>query len=582
MTMQPAGYFRIVVLDGDGIKIGEISTATSVTTDLALDAIGALTFVIPASDPDGAALDASNQFDVYDPIDGYLGRYYFKTSNLDDTYGEGMRSVECFSQLTELTREFTGFGRRYTNHDVAACVVDLVNIVNQGDYNGWVVEADDAIGITTVAYDGVSVFSAIEEQRKRFGVHYRLSGDRKLEFGVFGDDTGVRLTNPTSSLVPVSSVQSEVLYIDSLRVVEDAEPIVNVVVPLGAGEGKAQLTLEKATDLSDVTTGSNQDGSLWYGLSDQDSIDRYKTRLLPVKFNIRPVNNAGLDATIFAADALKVAAQTYLAQHKDPRIQYDVSLPVSSTRLTLGDKVRIVYRGSRNGEGYLDVNALLYIMEVHVRRSADGNRSTNVRVSDISLLRTTDEDVVVGMARDIRSIQLGVNPSPISYDAVNALDTIAANPADTTTPNDPYKVAKFTFTIDNFIVGIFAVRLHFTTLPLSNSTTYNGSENIFNLRVSSEFPSGVYLYLDDVNVSAALGGPWNNDGENAEIDENVNIASLIEENLFQEHTLEFKCTHRVGNVEHPTDGGFTSGEGSQGYVRCNVRVFGFTQAVTSD
>lgn len=585
--MQAISLFRVVLLDSTDTAVAEITTALSVNTVDKLDAIGRLTLTLPVNDPNGYLIDSTSRIDVYDYLDGYLGRYYFASSDPDDKHGIGTRTIEFFDTLTELTRVEVGFNRKYTNHQVSAAVVDLIGLLAESEYDQWgdpVVDA--AIGITTVAYENVSVFTAVDELRKRFGQHFRLNGVRKFEFGAFGEDSGLRGANLDAPSVPVLAQSHEVFIIDDLTPSESAEEIVNVVWPVGAGEGLAKLTIEQSTAYPEITntTATDQDSTTRYGLTDQDSVDAYGYRGRVITFpNLRPVNNNEA-SIILASDALKLGAYIFLQRHKDPRKQYRVVARNLSPLLKIGDKVHIQYRQVHDGQVYMDVDEKLYVMEIQRTRSASGDRRATLIVAPISEVSLEPTDVIVETVKDMRALKLNVRPNATTS-SFDSWDTISANPSDTAPPSNPRKAAKFSVFINRFFTTLLAAELRFVTEPPISVTQYDGTDNFFLTEQGTEYPSDIYLFINDEDVTTELGGPWAAGGASTAVDETVDITAILlrAATIYQRHTIEFRCLGRNGNVATPSNSNPTkSGAASQGIVRMNLAVLATTQPILSE
>ena len=71
--------FRVDILDSTGKKLGggPLRNITTLVDTKSLDAIGSASFTLPAGDSRARHFDTSTMFDLYDEVDGYLGRFRF-------------------------------------------------------------------------------------------------------------------------------------------------------------------------------------------------------------------------------------------------------------------------------------------------------------------------------------------------------------------------------------------------------------------------------------------------------------------------------------------------------------------------
>ena len=197
--------FRIEILDANNTPIGggPIVTAFDVNDTRQLDGIGKLDFSMPAGDRKAQFIGAGVKFDVFDEVDGYLGRFLFGSKTISDRNGEAVLSVKCYDLLKELTYSTVGFFRDF---DYVTVQTILNNIISETD--GWSIETDTE-KISTVTYSGESIFRAIDELRDRTGEHFRLkfdgiTSDPILEFGALLFTILIVLSSVSFILPPLS------------------------------------------------------------------------------------------------------------------------------------------------------------------------------------------------------------------------------------------------------------------------------------------------------------------------------------------------------------------------------------------
>jgi hypothetical protein len=409
--------FRIDILDASGNRLGggPLRNILSLNNTRSLDSIGSATFTMPAGDPRARHFDSGTLFDIYDEIDGYLGRYWFKSQSMEVRDGEPTITIECYDALRELTTKTVGLRRQYTYTDVGTVIESLVGVMGAG----WEASSDSDIGNTTIRYEGESVLIAVDALRDRWGQHYRLAstepGTNTLEFGAFGADCGVRAIQGTAAPSPEMESHREVAYIKQLRRIDDRADVFNTIIPLGAGEGTTQLTIEEA-DLGDYTTltGTNADGSSYYYIQDEDSVDRYGAvwRITTIK-QIAPLTNSDTDIR-YAANALKLAAETYLKRWKGLNTHYSLTVQGLRKQILPGDKIAVRYEGIADNYAYIDVDESLWVMDVTYQRSLGGARTATLAVATDDARRTSDTDVMLDIMHDLNALKVYV-PTTLAY-----------------------------------------------------------------------------------------------------------------------------------------------------------------------
>jgi len=451
--------FKIAVLDASGNRLGggPLNNVFSLDTVDSLDAIGTASFSVPASDPRTALITPGVQFDIWDEVDGYLGRYFYERRNLSDSgNGQANIGIEAYNALAELSRYTVAFRRSYTYTLVDEVVDDLLAIAP-----GWTSTIDAAIGHTTVSYEGESVLIAIDELRDRWGKHYRLeSGTKNFGFGAFGVDSGVRITNMAGQVPIDIDAHTEIAMVRSIQLVEESGAIFNRIIPLGDGQGVSQLTIQHAT-AGDYTTqtGTNKDGSTYYYIEDAASIAAYGVHEQVLAYtNIRPITNS--DANIeYAANALKRAAEVYIGKNKSPKTTYNVTVEGLRRAVLPGDTVRLVYRGVVDGYGYMDLNSDFYVMDISRKRNVNGTRVAVLEISSVNDRRTSDSDVMIGVIHDLKALKLHVQAS-ICYLKDNLTKRI-----DSSTP------ATMEIKLGDEVRALNYAKLKVTTATLKSSVT---------------------------------------------------------------------------------------------------------------
>lgn len=454
--------FRIDILDSTGARVGDgpLTTVLSLEDTTKLDGIGNAQFVIPAEDERAQYISAGAQFDIYDRVDGYLGRFYYRHKRLNAKVAGGAQlAVTCHNQLIELARESVHFRRVYTAEAVEAVITDLVN--EYGEAGTWTATVDASIGTTTVSYEGESILLAIDVLRDRWNKHFRLGAARVLEFGAFGEDSGIVLMNLRGQIQADIARNTNVAIVETIQLLEESDEIFNRIIPLGAGQGTGQLTIEQSSGGTYLLeSDSNIDGSAFHYISDYVSQDNYGLREKVLTFpNIRPITNS--DANIAnAATALHLAAEAYMARHLAPRVTYAITVRGLRASVNVGDLVRLQYRGIVDNYAFIDVDETFYVMDVTRKRDAGGNRTAVLNIATIAERRTSDTDVVLDVVRDLRALKVSV-PITISKDRVGPyIRRINAT-----------NTAEFTVSIGDEVLQLNYAKLRFRTSPLKSSVT---------------------------------------------------------------------------------------------------------------
>jgi hypothetical protein len=459
---------RIDVLDAADNKTGEgpITSTGKVTIRRSLDKMGGCDFPVMAIDSKTAVIGAGRKYRIFHVDFGLLGTFRHASQSLAAGSDKPALSVKTDDRLIELVQK-NGYFRRNFNHIAVDSVVSsLLSVVS-----GWSVgSVETGIGNTTVSYEGESIFEALDVLRDRWGVHFRLGGsstgsDRTLDFGSFGDDSGIRLIRPESVPREMAS-NADVALITGLEIVEESEAIINRLIPVGAGAGTTQLTLQYANSTHPsypVLTGTNADGSAFYYIQDATSQADYGLVERPFeRSDIRPLTNSTANLQN-AANALYRAALAALLKWKDPRTYYSVAVTkLDPRRLRPGDKVRVVFRGVAQYQGrpykWVDVDELLWVLDIEESYSADGKQSVKLEVATSGDRRTSDGDILAKLTRDVSVFKTHVQPNL------------------THSPTGPYvkrmdasRPATFNVRLKEEVLAINRAMLRFQTSPLRSS-----------------------------------------------------------------------------------------------------------------
>ena len=454
--------FRIDVLDSSGNPVGDgpITTADSVKRRRSLDRVGGVSFSVQGTDPKTVNIATGRQYRIIHADWGLLGTFYHARQRLGVGADRPRLEVEAYDELIELTRKNGYFRRNFSNVAVDSVVSSLVSLVS-----GWSQgQIETGIGNTTVSYEGESVFEALDVLRDRWGKHFRLNGLRTLDFGAFGDDSGLRLVRAEHAPREIEN-NSDIALVTNLGIATEGETIINRVIPVGAGAGTTQLTLEHVTSSDPsypVQTGTNADGSPFYYIEDGTSQTNYDLiERVMERSDIRPLTNSTANLQN-AANMLYRAALAYLLKYKDPRTTYRLQVTkLDPARLMPGDTVRLVYRGIANQSGqpykWVDVDADLWVLDIEETYSPGGQQTVGLTVATTADRRTSDGDILASLVRDTKVFKTHVQPN-LTHSPVNGLGRLGVG-----------KVATFEIRLQDEVLAVNRVLMRFITRPLRSS-----------------------------------------------------------------------------------------------------------------
>lgn len=331
--------------------------------------------------------------------------------------------------LEEVKRKNTLLGRIYNQQTVQAVSDDLISLAP-----GWSVSVDAAIAADVIdaRFDGVNVLKAFIEIAERYGFHVRaaLGSSRLLEVGDFGAASGLRVHK-------IETISSEALANPQLlmvqRIVQDklleSNNYFNTLIPLGAGEGTAALTLEQSTRSSPypVQSVTGPDGTTLYYISTTTyPAGSYTTFLDDPGAAVRvgqfkelaPLSNSETDIRN-AANALYDAAATDLARSSVAQEQYNLTVKNAKVALAPGDTVYIDYRAqvqvNQVDVTYLDVRGDYVVLGVTEQIGLDGSDVT-LEVSNVARYERDEAELVFNAVQkmDMRNLKPNITPGPPS------------------------------------------------------------------------------------------------------------------------------------------------------------------------
>jgi len=592
------------VYDATGVfRLGEgpLTTCQEAKAARKLDGAGTIALTFPATDRRAREL-LQNERRVRIPVEEEtpqgeelreLGRGVIREKGVDVAEGGASLTWSGPDSLDALTRRSVRLNRQYANQTLAFIASDLIALVP-----GWsvVVEAQYASLLQSARFAGASVLKCLLRLAAERGLHLREhpTQPNTVELGEFGAVSSLVITN-IENLTREAHAQRDLIFIDHIKEGESTREVINRVFPLGAGEGQAALTLRDSTrdGTYEIHSLLDADGSTVYYLEDQESMDRYGVIEKPVTFKqIGPISNSG-SAKVLAANALYDAAVAFLRRASQSQKTYKVSGVKCQQRLNAGDKVRIVYKGEVFADGVavdvLDVDDLFWVLEV-TERVADGGQSFDLAVS---LVDRVAKDAVGAIIEGLEAIEvrnLTIATFPMFY-TDTWTDTVECHIGNTG------RDANFVFRPQTLLTDITKVLLVFRTFPLSTpvgvsalfGSVGTSTDYYYNISDSDQYPRGLRLFINDVEVSEQFGGPWNptliepfgTPSVNAQIDQSLDITEIVRAGgLGQEYLFRFRATFDPFGPGNRVPGyGAGGGVGSSGFVQCGVRVLGAAQAI---
>lgn len=591
---------------------GPLTTLQTASVTRVLDGVGSVQFMYPATDPRALSLmQNKRQVRLWSEINDVtreLGRGVIETIGLDVAEGGYVVNAGGPDTLTFLTHYSALLGRIYDNQTLETIVDDLADLA------GWTATVDGGLGNLSARFDGSNVLKCLLMVAEQQGLHLRAGEDAEtIEFGAFGetleDDYGRRvvLYGPSQTGLREMQTRDNLIFIESFSEVKQSESIANWVIPLGAGEGEAALTLEHSTRTSPYTIQSmaGPDGRTLYYLSDATSVAAYgQIQSPPLVFkNIGPITTSATDIER-AANALYDAAAAWLERNAVLLTSYSFSCRKPAITVRPGDKIRVTYMGIVETETglltFVDIDDDFWVMRVGESMGPDGIR-LQLEVASIDRVERSAEEIIVGALEAITisntAIQSYYTKDSNTYwrtiddthsaqvsiyvtNATQAIDRVmvrfntrpfrstsqgAAAGGDHRHKMFDWQIAQST-PPSAYYQEFFAKREEAGTndvnvwLAISGATknydlwTFESSgdhthDPVYGIEDDSEYPDTVRIKVNGVDRTSALGGPWGVGGGAITVEVNITEYILAESTLHKVHTVTFECDDGQGEIE---------------------------------
>lgn len=342
--------------------------------------------------------------------------------------------------LEELKRKNALLGRIYNQETLQDVCDDLITLAP-----GWSIDVDASIAAEVIdaRFDGVSLFKAFSQIVKRYGIHMRssLSATRTLEISPFGQSNGLRIHK-------VETISSEALANPALLMVQDitqdkvleSNNYFTVLLPTGAGEGTAALTLREAYEENGnggraypIQLITGPDGTVMYYISTTTyptgSYDDFRedpgaaVKVGQYK-DISPLSNSVADRRN-ASEALYTAAMADLERSSVEQVAYSVTVRNAKEDILAGDTIRLDYKAQIEVPGhlvdetelltYLDVRGDFVILKADESISAEGS-SVELEVSNLDKFEQDEIELIFDAldSMEIRNLKPNIVVGPPS------------------------------------------------------------------------------------------------------------------------------------------------------------------------
>jgi len=344
-----------------------------------------------------------------------------------------------------------------------------------------------------------------------------------------------------------------------------------------------------------IETVTGPDGTTLYYLRDTTSIADHGEIRRVFTSDIAPVSNGNMDKRN-AANALYDAAHAWLDRYAVTQTVYNCTLAKVYQDLQPGQLVRLAYKGYvTNADGdpiaWRDVDDDFWVVRVTETHSNTGP-ATQVELSNIDRARQDMSSLIVGALEAVSLKNVTVQPYPAVFSYVYT--DFVQNYYSAPTPHGTFdlgKRASFAISIDDTVTEILRVKVKVKTRPLYTLTLFDPYSNspklLYNYAVleGSNYPGRIAAYLNGTDITAALGGPWQDGaGENSEWEEEFDLTDMILAAGGQgNHLLEFESSSRTGGG---SDSVQVAGHeqsltlyGSSGVVECTINIYAIVQAI---
>lgn len=570
------------ILDVNDQKIGGPLTVQNVKITRVLDGAGSIAFQTPSTDSMSALLTFERRVVIY-VVDGdaparEIGRGIVRRIKRDAS--GRVLDVGGPDALGELKQRSVLLARIFNQVSLSSELNTLLGLVG-----GWGLRPK--LGATPGQlvddrYDGVNVLKAIAARLTSLGQHFRLAASGKvLEYGTFGDSVGITLVGGMTSLTPEAAFNDAIAIVGDLTVDASSEDLCNQIIPVSGGQGEAALNLAHSTRTGPYTILTTAVGPKTVRfLRDDASIFEHGIHERTLVFDIAPIANNTAAITI-ADNALYDAAVAELLRNKGIYYTYDASGVKMRRVVRPGQKLHLTYKGqvkTRDGDYmYIDVDEDVWVIRVRESFGRDG-LTFDLELASIDRVQMDEAEVIIGGLERAELRSLSPQAQPHRY-SNSYTDTIQGNSSESSVN---YKSAKFVVDIDTNMTHLIECRLRLRNFPPSTQAVGDTSMTTmgWTTYVANFYPRGLRIFINGVEQTATLGGPW---GSGAAIDVDIDITDILlaTADFRQKHTVEIKAAEQ--NISTPNARISTSYPGigglECGVIELTANIFGFATAI---
>jgi len=406
----------IDVYDSSGNRLGSGPIVGIITAEYTgrLDEIGTWTVSVDATELNAAELTRGREVWIRREGEGLLFRGIIDVP--DATVGDAddrILTVSGQSVAEQLVWANTLLGRTFSGDSMAAATNDLLT------GTGWTAGTVDTGTLVSARFDGVTIWAALREIAKIQDWHLREDNlNRTVSLTEAGGASGLVIRQ-----VEHPDVDLGVIPLAKLRVTGDDQELVNCIVPLGAGEGVNQLTLQHASGGGTYTiqSATGPDGETYWYLEDAASVATYgrRTRILKLD-QVAPLSNSDAEINA-AADALYALASAALRVSANPVDHYEADVALlrhidgGSPTFLLGQTVRLQYTGivsdaDGTRRAWRSVDADVYIMGYRRSFQTDGSDRWTLELATADVHAGSAVDAITDAVEDLWTIRTAMHP----------------------------------------------------------------------------------------------------------------------------------------------------------------------------
>jgi hypothetical protein len=215
---------------------GPLFNILSVTVEEAIDLAGRITVVVPISDPRVTELVANEYRVGVRDKDGIVA--YGILQEITTDLQPQTLSLTGPDRLGELLYLSTQYDREYENVATTSIIGTDASGTGLLRDTGWSQgTVSPSVTLDTISYDSQTILQALIALAKQSGDHFREgSTARTLDWGTFGDDSGIQFINPVQITAAQSEENPDLVYINQLQVGVITADIENRIYPLGSSK----------------------------------------------------------------------------------------------------------------------------------------------------------------------------------------------------------------------------------------------------------------------------------------------------------------------------------------------------------